>query len=135
MDHYSLDDEQFEQQFVDCTFPSAYFNHEAHIRLAWIHLDKYGLDKAIENINKQIRNYAVSLGEADKYHKTLTIAAVHIVYRYFIKSNTSSFEQFICLYPELNSRFKEIILEHYSDSLLTNQLAKDHFISPDILAF
>jgi hypothetical protein len=49
--HFELSDELFEEQFQNCQLNPALFNHEAHLRLAWIHITKYGIDKAIENIS------------------------------------------------------------------------------------
>jgi hypothetical protein len=40
---FKLRDELFEKQFQNCQFNPALFNHEAHLRLAWIHITKYGL--------------------------------------------------------------------------------------------
>lgn len=35
--HHQLNDQQFEEQFQNCTFDPTLFTHEAHLRLAWIH--------------------------------------------------------------------------------------------------
>ena len=37
-DHRQLTDQEFSAQFEQTTLDAALFNHEAHLRLAWIHL-------------------------------------------------------------------------------------------------
>ena len=51
--HYQLTDNQFETQFADLSMDPTLFSHEAHLRLAWIHIKHHGVDKAIENICSQ----------------------------------------------------------------------------------
>ena len=87
-----LSDKEFEAQFESGVLPPGLFTHEAHIRLAWIHIDKYGIDKAISNIVQQIQSYTAKLGVTDKFNKTLTIAAVRAVYHFMLKSNSSDFQ-------------------------------------------
>jgi hypothetical protein len=40
--HFSLTDIEFENQFENGTLKPELFSHEAHVRLAWIHIKKYG---------------------------------------------------------------------------------------------
>ena len=49
--HYQLSDEEFEQQFQNCLLSPVLFTHEAHLRLAFIHILKYG--ESIVSIMKQ----------------------------------------------------------------------------------
>lgn len=78
--HAELSDLEFEKQFETCKLIPSYFSHEAHIRLAWIHIGKYGLDQAEKNITTQLLQYVDFAGARDKYNATLTLAAVKAVY-------------------------------------------------------
>jgi len=78
--HVELSDEVFEKQFKNCELNPALFSHEAHLRLAWIHIKKQGVEKAIENVCGQLLNFVEFAGAGDKYNKTLTIAALRAVY-------------------------------------------------------
>ncbi len=49
-EHFYLTDIQFERQFANCSLNPELFSHEAHLRLAWLHISKYGL-KVIMNID------------------------------------------------------------------------------------
>ena len=55
--HRQYTNEQFEQSFSDCSFNASLFSHEAHLRLGFIHIIKYGLPRAIENHCLQIQAF------------------------------------------------------------------------------
>ncbi len=133
--HYSYTDSEFEQQFHDCTLPSEMFTHEAHLRLAWIEISKYGVDTAIENIVTQIKRYAKSLQAANKFHATVTVAAVEAVHHFMKKKKSKTFQEFISANPELKDRFKELLSSHYSFNVFESKEAKQRFIEPDVSSF
>jgi len=133
--HTELSDEEFEYQFKTCSLNPTLFNHEAHLRLAWIHIRKYGLNNALENIQMQLQEFVKHAGAIDKYHKTLTIAAIQAVNHFVKTSKSNEFQEFIKEYPQLKYGFKELIESHYSTDLFNSIKAKSEFIEPDLLAF
>jgi len=134
-DHYQFTDEEFESQFSNCTLDSSIFNHEAHIRLAWIHINKYGIEQALINLDSQLYSYVCSLGAEDKYNKTVTIAAVKAVYHFMQKSNSNNFKDFILEHPRLKTNFKELLDKHYSIDIFNSDIAKSSFLEPNLLPF
>jgi hypothetical protein len=106
--HYSLGDEEFERQFGECTLDPTWFTHEAHLRLAWIHVTRYGLHPAIGNICAQLRQFVVYAGAADKYDETLTIAAIRVVAQLARQSQASRFMDFMSEYPQLKTDFRSL---------------------------
>lgn len=134
-DHYQFTDKEFESQFLNCTLDSSIFNHEAHIRLAWIHINKYGIEQALINVDNQLYSYVCSLGAEDKYNKTVTIAAVKAVYHFMQKSNSNSFKDFILEHPRLKTNFKELLDKHYSINIFNSDIAKSSFLEPNLLPF
>ncbi|MEQ9425203.1 MAG: hypothetical protein RJQ09_12340 [Cyclobacteriaceae bacterium] len=133
--HLEITDDQFEEQFSNESFPAQHFSHEAHIRLAWIHLKKYGLDKAISNLTNQIRNFANRNGAPDKYNVTITIAAIKAVRHFMLKSSTAEFESFIHENPRLVHSFKNLLDAHYSANGYTTNKAKTSYLESDLLPF
>lgn len=133
--HYSLTDAEFELQFFNCTLNESLFNHEAHIRLAWIHITKYGVDRAVSNIEKQLVKYVASLGAQDKYNKTVTIAAIKAVYHFIQKSKSNNFKDFIEEFPRLKTNFKDLLSQHYSINIFNSENAKSSFLEPNLLPF
>jgi hypothetical protein len=133
--HFEFTDEDFEQQFSNATLNPTVFTHEAHLRLAWIHIRKYGIFSAIENICNQLQNYVASLGASDKYNKTVTMAAVKAVYHFMLKSKADDFQVFISENQRLKTNFKELLNTHYSTDIFKSAKAKKEFLEPELLPF
>lgn len=133
--HFELDDAAFEKAFQNASLDPSLFTHEAHLRLAWIHLNKYGEQQAIENICNQILHYVKSLDETDKYNKTITVAAIKAVKHFMKKSSSSTFQDFILEFPRLKYNFKEIIGAHYQMDIYNAEQAKQEYLEPDLLPF
>lgn len=133
--HLSFDDHTFEAAFNSATLPPSLFNHEAHLRLAWIHIQQYGLDTAIENICSQLLNYVDHHGARDKYNETLTIAAIKAVYHFINRSDDTQFSDFIHSFPRLKYQFMELMNAHYSFDIFNAPKAKTQFLEPDLLPF
>ncbi len=133
--HFELTDTEFEAQFANCALDPSLFSHEAHLRLAWIHITKYGLEQAEENIQTQLKNYVAQLGAQDKYHTTVTVAAIKAVYHFIQKSQTKSFKAFIADCPRLKENFKELMGAHYNFDIFGSKEARQAYIEPDSLPF
>lgn len=133
--HFILSDIEFEEQFENALLEPTIFTHEAHLRLAWIHILKYGETKAIENITEQLQNYVRHLGVADKYNETLTVAAIKAVKHFMQKQSLETFYDFIKTYPRLKTNFKDIIEQHYGFDIFNSTNAKEKYLEPDLLEF
>ena len=133
--HFELTDKEFERQFSTCTLDASNFTHEAHLRLAWIHIHNYGIDKAIENITSQLQDFTKSLGASDKYNKTVTISAIRAVYHFMVRSQRTDFKSFISENPQLKFNFKELLSTHYSTDIFKSERAKREYLEPELLPF
>lgn len=133
--HLDLADEEFLDQFKSCALSPELFSHEAHLRLAWLLIDKHGLELAIDQVCSQIENYVDHLGARDKYHKTLTVAAVQIVNHFYVQSESTNFIDFILENPRLKTSFKELIDSHYSSEVYHLEQARAKYFEPDLLPF
>lgn len=133
--HLELSEEEFLRQFTDCTLDPSIFSHEAHLRLAWINIRKYGIVQATANIQSQLLKFVEALGEKDKYNKTVTLAALFIVNHFIQRSNSDNFSDFISGFPKLKTDFKGLIASHYSIDVFTSSKAKTEYLEPDILPF
>lgn len=134
-DHFHLTDIEFEKQFENCELNPSSFSHEAHLRLAWIHISKYGIEKAIQNVQLQLQDFVEFVGAKDKYNKTLTIAAIKAVFHFTVKSESDNFKDFIREFPRLKYNFKELMDFHYGIDIFSSERAKTEFIEPDLVPF
>jgi len=133
--HWSYTDAEFEQLFKSCELPPVEFSHEAHLRLAWLHISQYGIVHAEENIQNQLQKFVAFVGAKDKYHTTLTIAAIRAVYHFMLKSKSDNFEDFIVEFPQLKHKFKTLMGAHYSFDIFSSAKAKVEFLQPDLNPF
>ncbi len=133
--HNQFSDHEFEKHFEELTLEPKLFTHEAHLRLAWIHINKYGIETAIDNICKQIKAFATSVREPSKFNLTLTIAAIRIVNHFILKASTTDFSKLLIEEPRLKLGFTDLIKTHYSFDLFHNAAAKKHYLKPDIRPF
>lgn len=133
--HYQLNDKLFLEAFEKATLNPKLFSHEAHLRLAYLLIKMYDINKAIDKTCEQILTYATSLGARDKFNKTVTVAAVKAVYHFMLKSNSDSFKDFINEFPQLKFNFKELLAQHYNIDIFNSEIAKSSFLKPDLLPF
>ncbi|WP_207211115.1 hypothetical protein [Flagellimonas olearia] len=133
--HSQLSDEEFVEAFEKASLHPKLFNHEAHIRLAWVYLQKYGEEKAVEKTCAGIAHFDAIYGNGDKFHATITVAAVKAVHHFNKKSKSTNFFDFMEAFPRLKTAFKELLEQHYTPEVLTHEKAKTDYIPPDLLPF
>ncbi len=133
--HFQLSDEEFVKQFSNCTLNPELFSHEAHLRLAWLLIDTYGLKKTEVQIQELLRNFVTHVGAQDKYHVTITLIAMKIMNHFMQKSNTNNFKDFIAENIQLKINFNGLIGSHYSFDLFKSTNAKREFVEPDLFPF
>ena len=128
-------DQEFKEQFKNCELNPSDFTHEAHLRLTWIHINKYGIEKAIETIQIQLKSFVNFVGAENKYNTTLTVAASKAVYHFMLKSKADNFKDFIIEFPRLKYNFKELMACHYGFDIFNSIKAKNEFLEPDLIPF
>lgn len=133
--HWQFKDQELEQTFADFKLKPGMFSHEAHLRLAYIHIKKYGVEQAEINMCRQIKGFAESLGVHDKFNLTVTIASVKTMNHFIQKAKSPDFKEFINEFPQLLTDFKAILAQHYGFNVFADQRAKKEFIQPDLLPF
>ena len=133
--HLELSDKEFVKQFKNCTLNPELFTHAAHLRLAWINIRQYGVERAEEEIEKQLMKFVDFVGAKDKYNKTVTIAAMKVVYHFMLKSKGGNFRDFSKEFPRLTTNFKGLLDTHYSFDIFNAEHAKKEYLEPDLLPF
>lgn len=130
--HYTLRDEIFVEGFEKCTMDPSWFTHQAHLRIAYLYLEKYGAKIAARRLCKRIENFDRTFGSGKKYHCTITMASVGIVDHFVRKSSGDSFISLINEFPVLKDDFKKLLFSHYSRHLIDLPESKLNYFLPDI---
>lgn len=121
----------FVESFELYQYPNERFKHADHVRLAWIYIRRYGLDVAEQRIAQSIRAFAGSLGHAEKYHETMTVAWLRLVYAaYCATPEVEDFGEFLSLHRWLAD--KRRLNEFYSERVLESAEARHTFVDPDL---
>lgn len=133
MNPQALSDDQFLAAFLDCSMPAASFDHQGHVRAAWILLRRYPCDEAVARTCDGIARLASHLGATDKYHRTLTEALVRWMAAAETATPSRTFEDFQCANTPLMTDARTLIARHYSPERLADPAAKVQFLPPDRL--
>ena len=132
--HHLLTNDEFEEQFESCTLPECYFTHEAHLRLAYIHIKKHGVKQAIKNISRQIIAFDTKYGDGTKFNTRLTIASAKVVEFFMHKTSAKDFKGMLLEFPRLRSNFCEVLKEHYKLDFF-KQEKEDEYLESSVLLY
>ncbi len=108
------------------------FGHREHLRLAWILIDRYGLDGAAPEIERRLRYLAEAHGMPEQYNRTMTLFWMRLVAHVAARTPAATSTEFLdaeewLLNPGLARR-------HYSAELLSSPHARAAWVDPDLIA-
>jgi len=127
----SDEDRAFRSAFEGCTIAPSQFNHEAHVRLAFVYLTEGDVDLAVQKMRDALLNFLQHNGvPQSKFHETLTRAWVLAVQHFMNRSTSTSASDFIAKNQQLLD--SKIMLTHYSASVLFSADARASFVEPDL---
>ena len=129
----SADDRAFKAAFAACQVAPAAFNHEAHLRLAYIYLVDSRPEVAAQRMREALLAFlAHHQVPSAKFHETLTRAWVLAVSHFMDRAESSSYAEFAAnSQPLLDSK---VMLKHYSASALFSPAARAAYVEPDLAA-
>jgi hypothetical protein len=128
----SKGDHDFHLQVSTCNFPASAFNHQAHIRLAYIYLSEHTTETAYQMMRNTLLNFLECHRiDKSKYHETMTRAWIMAV-RHFMNhaSDSDSSASFIEKNPNLLNA--SIMMAHYSAKVLFSDEARTTFVEPNL---
>jgi hypothetical protein len=128
----SVDDKAFKEQFEQGVIKPSEFNHQSHVRLAYIYLCESDLEAAYSRMRDSIFKFISHHGiDPQKYHETLTKAWMMAVHHFMSRSpDQLSSVDFIAANPKLSD--SKIMLTHYSKERLFAECARNEFVEPDL---
>jgi hypothetical protein len=108
------------------------FDHEAHVYTAWLYLQRYDTLEAIERYSAALRRLTRKLGVESKYHQTITWFFLLLIAERIARRDTGSWQQFKKANADLFCSEHPILAQYYSGATLGSDLARSHFLMPDI---
>jgi len=69
--HFLLSDHEFVDQFENLQLNPSYFTHLAHMRLAWLYIKDFGVERASIVLCDRIKNFDRKFGTGNKFNKTV----------------------------------------------------------------
>jgi N-formylglutamate deformylase len=125
-------DDGFLSAFNDCSAPPSAFNHLGHLRIGWVHLQRYPLQQAIDLTCDGIDRFASFLGVPGKYNRTLSEALMLIMAHGGGADRARSFDVFLAENPALVGDALGLLGRYYTGDLLNSPTARKTFVAPDI---
>jgi hypothetical protein len=133
-----MEDQAFLAQFEACAWPHDQWHHREHIKVAYLYLCRYPLDKAIEKMRAGVRSHNAAHNVPESlssgYHETMTQAwmrLVHLTFREFGPSENA--DTFVDKHAQILS--KRALLFFYSRDHIMSEEAKRKFVPPDLAPF
>jgi hypothetical protein len=131
----SMTDEEFLTAFEKCTLPFEQWNHQAHVRVAYLYASGHDLEAATDRMRSGVKAYnkANQVPESldQGYHETITSAFMRLISEALaIAGQLNSFANFEHRWPQLFD--KRVLRRFYSRSRILSADAKASFVEPDI---
>lgn len=125
-----MSDDAFLKALAACTLPESEFGHSQHVRLAYLLLREHDLYSAMRATRTLLSRFAESLGRADRYHETITMAFVIAIHaRQQETGDLGSWPAFAATHPDLLDR--AFLLRHYGPGELGSPSARRYFVLPE----
>jgi|SRR4029077_18814057 len=124
-------DKEFREAFESLRIPSEMFHHREHIRLAWIYSRQYPQEQALTRMVQGIQAFAKHHGAAAKYHHTITVAWMRLVWHAARSApQAPDFKTFAAAHVHL---FHPRLLEYYYlKARLQSDAARNDWLDPDL---
>jgi hypothetical protein len=124
-----LTDQEFLRALEACELPERDFGHASHVRAAYLYLQSGDFAASLERMRRTIRTYAASLGKADKYHETITVAYLALIQQHICeRGDSGGWPAFAQDNPELFE--PGLLLRFYPKAQLQSELARRVFLLP-----
>ena len=130
-----MTDEELRRAFESCTLPFAFWNHRAHVRMAFLYASQYPFDAALDRMRLSIKAYNASQQVPESldrgYHETITVAFMGLVRSELTRRGPYPDSEAFCdCHSDLLD--KSLLLKFYSKQRLMTAEAKRGFVEPDL---
>jgi hypothetical protein len=130
-----MKDEEHLHRFEDHTLPIELWNHRAHLKVAYLYLQRFSFEETLSRLQTGIRAYNAAKGIKDTptggYHETMTQAWLHLVHTTLCQFGPAeNADAFFDAQTQLSG--KRTLLLFYSRDCIMSPEAKASFVTPDL---
>ena len=125
-----LSDGEFLERFDAGTLDAAAFDHEAHVRAAWLCLQDDAMPQALARVRHGLKRLAQSAGQPLRYHETITVAYVRLIHRQMRLLGDTTWEEFRTRSPDLLRGDLGAVRALYDAGVLDTAEARHDFVPP-----
>lgn len=128
-----MDPQAFLRELESLSLPASSFNHKAHLFAAWSYRRRYPAREAAARCAHTLSRFAMANGAAEKYHHTLTLSILTLLYDRMANdaSLVSDWEAFLTACADIRQDARHVVLNHYSEERLDDEAARKAFVEPD----
>jgi hypothetical protein len=124
----SAADEAFLRSLRDGTLPS--LSHDAHVRYAWLVLQRAPLLTALEEIRRGLLAFAAAKGKPEVFHETITWAFILLIHERIQRGHGGKdWREFLVQNADLREGLTALH-ELYDADVLDSELARHTFVLP-----
>jgi len=129
-----MDEQDFLQRLETRAMAASELDHTAHLYAAWAYRRNYPAREAAARCAYSLLRFAMTYGVADKYHHTLTMALLAILYRRLDEAPhlLSCWDSCLSANPDLVRNAHGVVREYYSEARLADDDARRGFVEPDL---
>lgn len=127
------DHQAFLRELETLTLPASGFDHQLRLFAAWAYRRRYPAREAAARCAMSLSRNARAHGRAQHYHHTLTMALLAILYSRIASQPVLSedWDAFLAANPDIVADAWKVLLEHYSEDKLLQDIARKVFLEPD----
>ena len=108
------------------------FDHEAHVYMGWLYLDRFDTDTAIGRFTAALMRLTEKLGIPEKYHATITWFFLLLIAERRLSGSGKSWAEFRAQNDDLFSSKGGVLHDYYSRTRITSEAARRQFLLPDL---
>jgi len=130
-----MNDEEHLRRFEDHSLPKEQWTHRAHLKVAYLYLNRFSQPEALERLRVGIQAYNAAQGIRDTptggYHETMTQVWLQLVYTALRQFGPAeSADAFFEALPQLSDKRTPLLF--YSRDRLMSPEAKRSYVTPDL---
>ena len=125
-----LSDAEFLEQFDAGTLDLDAFDHEAHVRAAWLCLRAAPFREAVARLRRGLKRLAISAGQPQRYHETITVAYARLIHKQMRLLNDPPWQEFTAQSPDLLGPDLAAVRALYGQEALDAPESRKTFVPP-----